>query len=130
MRDVISNTWFQFAAGVALAATISVAMNWPSIALTSAIASSEQRPALLNDASWNDPAYAKRLQDRFGNRLSDAELLSWLEQNGFEIDRETRIARKRIHRLPCNEDIEVTWTVSATGSMAELKAVISEAGCI
>lgn len=115
---------------IAIAVTILIATNWPTIALTSAVASSERRPPLLSDASWNDPASAKRFYDRFGNNPSDDDLVSWLEQNGFVIDRDAHIARKRVQSLPCNENIEVAWSLSETGTLAELNAIISEGGCL
>lgn len=130
MQGVISKTWFRVAALIAIAVTVLIAANWPKVTVTSAIVSSERRPALLNDASWNDPASAERFYGRFGNNPSDEELVSWLEQNGFNVDRDARIARKRVQSLPCNENIEVTWSLSATGSMTELGAIISEGGCL
>lgn len=130
MQSVISKTWFRISAVVAIAVTILIAANWPSVAVTSAIASSERRPALLNEASWNDPASAERFYGRFGNNPSDEELVSWLEQNSFDIDRDARVARKHVQSLPCNEYIEVAWSLSETGSMTELNAIISESGCL
>lgn len=127
---MISKTWFRIAAVVAIAVAILIAANWPSVAGTSAIASAERRPALLNDTSWNDPASAERFYGRFRDNPSDEELVSWLDQNGFDIDRDAHIARKRVHSLPCNENIEVTWSHSATGSMTELNVIISESGCL
>lgn len=130
MQGVFSKTWFRIAAMIAIAVTILIAANWPTVAVTSAVASSERRPALLNDASWNDPESAERFYDRFGNNPSDDELVSWLEQNGFDIDRDAQVARKRVQSLPCNENIEVAWSLSATGSVTELNAIISAGGCL
>lgn len=130
MSDLFSKTWFWVAAGITITITILITLNWPTVALTSAVASSERRPALLNDASWNDPASAVRFHSRFGDNASEDELVSWLEQNRFEIDRETHAAKKRVFSLPCNEYIDVTWSTSEDKSLAELEAVISGGGCL
>jgi len=130
VQSVISKTWFRVAAGIVLAVAIFITLNWPIVALTSAVASSERRPALLNDASWNEPASAARFYDRFGANASDRKLVSWLEENEFEIDQEARNAKKQIYSFPCNEFINVTWSLSEAGSIAGLNAIISEGRCL
>lgn len=130
MQSVISKTWFRVAAGIVVAVAIVIALNWPTVALTSAVTSSERRPALLDDASWNEPASAALFNERFVANSSDEELVSWLEENYFEIDREALTAKKRISSLPCNEYINVTWSLSETGAIAGLNAIISEGGCL
>lgn len=113
-----------------MAVSILIALNWPTVALTSAVASSERRPNLLNDASWNDSASAVRFYDKFGANTSEEELVSWLSKNGFEIDQEAHTATKRVYSLPCNEYIDVTWLPSESDSITELKAIISGGGCL
>ena len=130
MRSFFSKTWFRVAAGITIAVTILIAVNWPTVTLLSAIASSERRPALLNDASWNDPASAVRFHRRFGENTSEEELAGWLKQNRFEIDHAAHIAKKRVYGLPCNEYIDVTWSSSEDHSIAELEAIISGGGCL
>jgi len=130
MQEVISNIWFRVVAGTVLALSLLIAFNWPTVTLMSAIVSSERRPALLSDASWNEPDSAVRFYERFGGNTKGDDLVSWLERYEFEIDRQAQTANKRNYSLPCNEYIDVTWTLNDAGSIAELEAVISGGGCL
>ena len=92
----------------------------------SAVASSESRPALLLGADWEVPV--PEFRKRFAVGTSEAELLRWLSENGFEQDGSNR-ANRRIRGFPCNEMIEVSWSAS-NGVIRESSAVVHEAGCL
>ena len=130
MKSTISIPWFHIVAGVFSAIAVLIALNLPTLELASAVAFSEKRPDLFSDATWNEPASAVRFYDRFEADTSDDKLVSWLEENEFVVDKDGHFASKNFKGLPCNEHIRVTWSVSDTGALAELKAIISESGCL
>jgi len=105
-----------------------VALNWQGLALSLAIISAEHRPALLNDARWNDPASAHLFAARFRHGTQEKDLLEWLAANKFTVDR-TGLATRRIQSLPCNESVEVTWS-KAGDTIVDAEARVSEAGCL
>jgi hypothetical protein len=122
----VRSKWFLLAA---LALMLLVALTWNRLALAIGFASSETRPALLNDAEWGKPDTALAFRHRFGNGSSEAELVRWLAANHFEIDGGAHRASRTVHGLPCNEDVAVSWTAT-NGTIRESKAVVSEAGCL
>jgi hypothetical protein len=113
---------------VVVAVTL-LALTWNSLALGLGFASSETRPALLSDVAWGKPETAAAFHQRFGNGNYEADLLRWLRANHFEIDGGAHRASLKVHGLPCNEDIAVTWT-AANGILHESRAIVSEAGCL
>ncbi len=91
----------------------------------SAVASSESRPALLRDAEWGK--LSPSFKARFRSGTPETELQEWLEANHFVVRKNS--ATRRIERLPCNEQIAVTWS-AAKGIIQESSAVVTEAGCL
>lgn len=91
----------------------------------SAVASSESRPALLRDAEWGKPSPSFRV--RFSGGTPETKLQEWLAANHFVVSKNS--ATRRIERLPCNEQIAVTWS-AAKGIIQESSAVVTEAGCL
>ena len=94
----------------------------------SAVASMEQRPALLRDAEWTKPAPA--FGRKFHKGVPESELLSWLRINRFVVERGTHVATRRIQSLPCNERVEVEWSTGGDGLLQGADARVSEAGCL
>jgi hypothetical protein len=110
----------------AIAAVFLVTVFGQNLIFASAVASSESRPALLREADWGVPAPS--FQKRFIAGTSEAELLRWLSENGFELNG-AHSASRRISGLPCNEMVEVSWSAS-NGVIRESSAVVNEAGCL
>ncbi len=110
----------------AFAALLIAGLFWQNLMFAGAVASSESRPALLRDAEWGSPIPSFR--ERFSGGTSEAELLSWLSENGFTLDG-TNGASRRIRGMPCNELVEVSW-VAVDGIIRESSAVVREAGCL
>lgn len=110
----------------AFAAVLIAGLFWQNLMFASAVASSENRPALLRDAERGSPVPSFR--ERFSGGTSEAELLSWLSESGFTLD-STNGASRRLRGMPCNELVEVSWT-AADGIIRESNAVVREAGCL
>lgn len=106
-----------------------VALTWDRLALAIAFATSEHRPAQLEDAEWGKPETAAAFRKRFGKGTSEAALLDWLAANRFEIDRPSHRARLMVHGVPCSERVAVSWEAIA-GTIRDSQAVVSEAGCL
>ena len=104
--------------------------NLNTLGLSFAFVTAEQRPELLADARWKAPATAVRFARRFGAGSREADLVSWLGANKFQIDRTRGHARRLIKSLPCNEDVEVDWNADGQGRLGSATAEVSEAGCI
>ena len=114
---------------VALAFVFLVALAWQRIALAVAVASSDTRPSLLRDAEWGKPETAAAFRQRFGRGSSEADLVQWLADNHFQIDRHAHRASLKVKGVPCGEDVAVSWT--AIGATIDAsRAVVSEAGCL
>ena len=107
-----------------------IALNWQSLMLGSVILLSEKRPRLLDDAAWDQPKSARQFQARFGRGTSERDLLEWLGEYEFTVDRGAHIATHRIQGLPCNELIEVSWHVTTKAIIGDAQAVVHEAGCL
>jgi len=116
------------AGGVVL--LIVAAANLNTLGLSLAIVTAEHRPDLLSDARWKTPATAVRFARRFGAGAQEADLVSWLRANKFQIDRPKGHARRLVKSLPCNEDVEVDWNADEQGRLGSATAVVSEAGCL
>lgn len=108
---------------------VMVAINWQDLAFAYAMATSERRPALLADADWKKPGSAA-FKRRFAAGVPERELLSWLADNRFDIDRKAHGARHLVRGLPCNEKIEISWSVTADDRLRSADALVSEAGCL
>ena len=91
---------------------------------------SEKRPRLLDDAAWDHPESARQFQARFAPGTSERDLLEWLGDYDFTVDRASRTATHRVQGLPCNEIIEVTWHVTNKAVMRDAQAVVHESGCL
>lgn len=108
------------------------AVTWPGVPFAFAVLTaeqSEQRPALLDDARWDEPNSDAAFRARFHAGVPEAELLTWLKQNRFTINRSGRKAEHRIGGFPCNELAEVHWSVEGT-TLRDARATIAEAGCL
>lgn len=114
---------------VALAAALLLVANWQWAAFASAVATSERRPALLADAEWRKPASARMFNARFAPGASAGDLLTWLTDERFTIDRSTDSARLSIDSFPCNERVAINWTATAGGILKTAQATVFEAGC-
>lgn len=123
-------TWFASPAKLLLLAVIAAlfiaALFGQNLIFASAVASSEKRPELLREADWGGPVPS--FHRRFAAGTSEAGLLRWLSENGFE-RHGAKSASRRIRGLPCNEMIEVSWNAS-NGIIRESTAVVREAGCL
>jgi hypothetical protein len=115
--------WFVLAAAVLL---LIVALTWQSIMFGVAFAFAEKRPTLLRDANWDTPVLA--FNQRFSAGTPETELLQWLSDNEFTDVRKGRASRT-IDGLPCQEQVEVSWT-TVDGVISESNAIVSEAGCL
>lgn len=126
--------WLRIVAAVAVvligATSLFVAANWNSFALGSAIVFSPKRPALLQDATWNDPHSAHAFNVRFAPGARESELTEWLREHGFKIDVEAGRAALHVYSLPCNEGIQISWTSTHERMLVEASATIREAGCL
>ena len=85
---------------------------------------------MLADAEWRTPATAKMFEGRFALGKPEADLLAWLHDNGFDVSSIDKRAIRHLASLSCNEDVEVTWTLSASGTLKSADALITEAGCL
>ena len=103
-----------------------VALTWQNIMFGIAFAVAEKRPTLLRDASWDMPVSA--FHQRFSAGTPETELLQWLGDNEFRNVRKGRASRT-IDGLPCQEQVEVSWT-AVDGVISESNAIVSEAGCL
>lgn len=113
---------------VALAAAF-VVLNLRWLSLSTASLFAEKRPALLQDARWNEPSSAQKFQKRFRPGVPERELIEWLRQNAF-VAGPWGHASKLIHSLPCSEVVNVDWTSSPAGQLRQATAQVSEAGCL
>jgi len=127
--------WWIALGGAALAGL--AAANWGGIALALAVSRAsgpatraEGRPALLRDATWNDPASALLFRRAFSRGVPESSLLGWLDTNRFTIDRTGRHAERRIRGIPCNEQATIEWTRGPGGTIEHASATLSEAGCL
>lgn len=107
-----------------------VALNWNTFRFVLAIAFAEQRPALLDDARWDDKTSAQKFLDRFQPGINEKELIEWLTINQFEIDLETHSATRLIQSLPCNELVEIKWEIRQISLLESAQVLVSEAGCL
>ena len=114
----------------ALVLLIVVLADWNSLVVRLAIVASERRPGLLSDAQWRAPASARKFAKRFGRNVPEADLVSWLRANKFQVDQPRDHARRLVMSLPCNELININWTDQGQGRLAAATAEISEAGCL
>ena len=118
------------AAVIVVAIGVFAAANFQGLMLAIAISRSEQRPALLSDIrEWDKPEGATAFRARFHAGVPEAELLAWLRENRFLIDRRARHAEYRIKGLPCNELARVIWSANG-GTLRDAQATLSEAGCL
>lgn len=120
--------WWIALGGAALAGL--AAANWDGIALALAVSSAEGRPALLRDATWNNPASALLFRRTFSRGVPESSLLGWLDTNRFTIDRTGGHAERRIRGIPCNEQATIEWTRGPGGTIEHASATLSEAGCL
>lgn len=120
--------WWIALGGAALAGL--AAANWDGIALALAVSSAEGRPALLRDATWNDPASALLFRRTFSHGVPESSLLGWLDANRFTIDRTGGHAERRIRGVPCNEQATIEWTRGPGSAIEHASATMSEAGCL
>lgn len=104
--------------------------NWQVLLVIVAVLGSEHRPALLKDASWDEPASALRFHDRFHAGTPERDLTAWLGKNRFAVDRGGRSADRQVNGLPCNEAIKVDWSVDAEGRLTRADAVVSQIVCL
>jgi hypothetical protein len=124
-------TTFLFGSGIAISLVVAVALaNREGLLFASAVASSESRPALLDDAEWNRPETARAFGREFTRGTPEPALLRWLQANAFVIDPAARTARRRIKGLPCNEMIDIAWSVGSAGRIEAASATVREAGCL
>jgi hypothetical protein len=96
------------------------------ITVMSTVASHGDRPVLLREAKWGIPVPS--FSQRFGKGKSEAELLRWLSDAGFDLHN-TGSASLRISGIPCAELAEVSWTAT-DGIIGDSSAVVREAGCL
>ncbi len=101
-----------------------------SIGTGLAVSSAESRPGLLSDAEWGERGSARLFERRFHRGIPESELLSWLSDNRFIIDRPAARASRRVESLPCNERIDVRWTKDDGGGLIGATAMVHEAGCL
>ncbi len=96
--------WTWLVVGFAITG-VAVAVNWNTVKLAVAVAASERRPALLNDADWDEPASASKFLTRFQAGTRETALIEWLDANDFRVNREISHASRLVRSLPCNERI-------------------------
>jgi hypothetical protein len=104
--------------------------NWRTLLVIVAIMGSEHRPALLKDASWDEPASAARFQGRFHAGASERDLLVWLGKNRFAVNPRERTAGRQVNSFPCVEDIKVDWSVDANRRLVRTNALVSQVACL
>jgi hypothetical protein len=101
-----------------------------AVGLGLAVSTAETRPALLRDAEWEKPGSARLFARQFHSGTPAAELLSWLRENGFTIDRAAAHASRTIGGLPCAERIDIDWRTDGGGRLTGATAMVREAGCL
>lgn len=129
MRSTMKRWKCLVLAGVLILGFI-VALNLRFVEFAIAAASSESRPQLLADASWNSPESARHFGQRFPAGAPESDLLAWLRTNDFGISQQDKRAERRVAGLACNEIIDVAWTVNSRGLLRSADATIREAGCL
>ncbi|MDQ3080312.1 MAG: hypothetical protein M3R03_09990 [Pseudomonadota bacterium] len=112
---------------VALATLIT--LNWKSLLIATAVATSDKRPDLLSDAEWGKPETARAFGRRFHAGVPEADLLSWLHANGFNVDPMARRANLTLRGVPCAEIASISWAAEG-GQLSRGDAVVTEAGCL
>ncbi|MGV9006695.1 MAG: hypothetical protein ACOH1H_08175 [Brevundimonas sp.] len=117
-------------ASVALGLLVLAALNFEALAFGAAALFGEKRPALLSDAGWQDPPSARHFANRFLPGSAESDLLKWLLDNRFDIDRTRMKAERTVAGFPCNEAIEIIWISDGTGRIHSAVATVSEAGCL
>ena len=105
-------------------------ISWDAIGLAVGSFSAESRPGLLSDAEWGKQGSARLFERQFHGGVPESELLSWLSENRFTIDRSATRASRRVAGLPCNERIDVSWTTDDGGRLTSATATVQEAGCL
>lgn len=100
------------------------------IGLAVAISSAEGRPELLRDAEGGKQESARLFERQFHSGAPESELLSWLSDNRFTINRPAARATRRVESLPCNERIDIRWNTDNGGRLTEATATVHEAGCL
>lgn len=103
--------------------------SWRPLLFSSAVATSDRRPSLLADAEWGKSNEARAFGRRFHAGVLEADLLTWLETNGFRVDRVDRSGQRRLEGVPCAEDINVIWSTEDQ-RISRADAVVSEGGCL
>jgi hypothetical protein len=101
-----------------------------AIGIAIGVSTAETRPALLRDAEWEKQDSARLFARRFHSGTQAAELLSWLGENSFTIDRAATHASRTIGGLPCAERIDIHWRTDTGGRLTEATAMVHEAGCL
>ncbi len=104
--------------------------NWQGLLLGYAMLTDEERPALLDDARWNDPGSARKFNARFGKGAPESDLIDWLADNDFVRAADTRSAQRNIRSLPCNENITISWNADARHSLTLATARVQQSGCL
>lgn len=127
-RAVSRRKWFLILAGLALG--LLLALNWQWLVFVYAVTTSESRPALLDDADWDDPGSAAAFTRRFAKGTPERDLTVWLRANAFTVDLSNRQATRLVQSLPCNEEIEVIWNAPSDGILRDAGATVREAGCL
>jgi hypothetical protein len=89
----------------------------------------EKRPALLEDAQWKDPGSAKAFRGRFPAGSEERDLVSWLKENRFDLDRQTRRASRYVSGFPCRERLDIKWSAGPDHRLRSADATVFEAGC-
>lgn len=104
--------------------------NRDRLLFAAAVSSSEARPGLLAEAKWNRPDSATAFRQKFHAGVAERALIGWLRENRFTLDPASRSATRRIESLPCNERIDIGWSVDTHGKLATADATVAEAGCL
>ena len=126
----VQRRWPIIALAAAIVLASFIALKWQTVALLTAVAFSDRRPALLSDAAWNDPPSARKFNDWFAAGASGAELVAWMKSNKFTVDSSIGRAVRHLSSLPCNEDLAVHWTTAVTGKLDDVEVRVTEAGCL
>lgn len=103
---------------------------WQQLLFAVAVLLADKRPSLLADAEWQRPAMARMFKARFASGTSEADLIKWLQAHRFNVNLVDKRAVRHVASLPCNEDIQVTWTLAVPGKLKGVDAIITEAGCL
>ena len=105
------------------------ALNWQSLLFASAVAASDKRPALLDDAEWGKRETARAFQHRFHAGVPETDLLNWLRDNGFTVDPSAHTAELSVGGVPCAQHAKDSWETNS-GKLSSSDAVMTEAGCL